>query len=316
MRGRYLKQGRWFWVADLAVDLAGIKMKNPVMSASGTFGSGVEYTGVFDVGMMGALVTTGLTLESKAGNRPPRLCETPAGLLNAVGLQNPGVDAFIRDILPGMLDFGVPVIANIAGSTKDEFVEIAEKFTGTGVAGLEINISCPNVKTGGMALGTIPEVAAQVVEAVIDSTDLPVIVKLTPNVTNIVELARAVADAGADALSLINTLLGMVIDVEQRKPVLGNIMGGLSGPAIRPIAVRAVWQVAQAIRIPIIGMGGICTGRDALEFMMAGASAVAVGSAFFHDPLSAVRIITELDEYCGEHGVDRLQDLVGSAWKE
>jgi len=303
-------------VADLAVDLAGIKMKNPVMSASGTFGSGVEYAGVFDVGMMGALVTTGLTLESKAGNRPPRLCETPAGLLNAVGLQNPGVDAFIRDILPGMLDFGVPVIANIAGSTKDEFVEIAEKFTGTGVAGLEINISCPNVKTGGMALGTIPEVAAQVVEAVIDSTDLPVIVKLTPNVTNIVELARAVADAGADALSLINTLLGMVIDVEQRKPVLGNIMGGLSGPAIRPIAVRAVWQVAQAIRIPIIGMGGICTGRDALEFMMAGASAVAVGSAFFHDPLSAVRIITELDEYCGEHGVDRLQDLVGSAWKE
>jgi dihydroorotate dehydrogenase (NAD+) catalytic subunit len=207
MRGRYLKQGRWFWVADLAVDLAGIKMKNPVMSASGTFGSGVEYAGVFDVGMMGALVTTGLTLESKAGNRPPRLCETPAGLLNAVGLQNPGVDAFIRDILPGMLDFGVPVIANIAGSTKDEFVEIAEKFTGTGVAGLEINISCPNVKTGGMALGTIPEVAAQVVEAVIDSTDLPVIVKLTPNVTNIVELARAVADAGADALSLINTLL-------------------------------------------------------------------------------------------------------------
>ncbi|CEO89392.1 dihydroorotate dehydrogenase [Syntrophaceticus schinkii] len=303
-------------MADLAVDLAGIKMKNPVMSASGTFGSGVEYAGVFDVGMMGALVTTGLTLESKAGNRPPRLCETPAGLLNAVGLQNPGVDAFIRDILPGMLDFGVPVIANIAGSTKDEFVEIAEKFTGTGVAGLEINISCPNVKTGGMALGTIPEVAAQVVEAVIDSTDLPVIVKLTPNVTNIVELARAVADAGADALSLINTLLGMVIDVEQRKPVLGNIMGGLSGPAIRPIAVRAVWQVAQAIRIPIIGMGGICTGRDALEFMMAGASAVAVGSAFFHDPLSAVRIITELDEYCGEHGVDRLQDLVGSAWKE
>jgi dihydroorotate dehydrogenase (NAD+) catalytic subunit len=316
MRGRYLKQGRWFWVADLAVDLAGIKMKNPVMSASGTFGSGVEYAGVFDVGMMGALVTTGLTLESKAGNRPPRLCETPAGLLNAVGLQNPGVDAFIRDILPGMLDFGVPVIANIAGSTKDEFVEIAEKFTGTGVAGLEINISCPNVKTGGMALGTIPEVAAQVVEAVSESTDLPVIVKLTPNVTNIVELARAVADAGADALSLINTLLGMVIDVEQRKPVLGNIMGGLSGPAIRPIAVRAVWQVAQAIRIPIIGMGGICTGRDALEFMMAGASAVAVGSAFFHDPLSAVRIITELDEYCGEHGVDRLQDLVGSAWKE
>ncbi len=303
-------------MADLSVNLAGIKMKNPVMSASGTFGSGVEYAGVFDVGMMGALVTKGLTLEAKAGNRPPRLCETPAGLLNAVGLQNPGVDTFIRDLLPEMLDFGVPVIANIAGTTKDEFVVLAERFSGTGVAGLEINISCPNVKTGGMALGTAPEVAAQVVKAVIESTDLPVIVKLTPNVTNIVELARAVADAGADALSLINTLLGMVIDVEQRKPVLGNLIGGLSGPAIRPVAVRAVWQVAQTVEIPIIGMGGICTGRDALEFILAGASAVAVGSAFFHDPLSAFRIITELDEYCGEHGVDRLQDLVGSVWKE
>ncbi len=303
-------------MADLSVNLAGIKMKNPVMSASGTFGSGVEYAGVFDVGMMGALVTKGLTLEAKAGNRPPRLCETPAGLLNAVGLQNPGVDTFIRDLLPEMLDFGVPVIANIAGTTKDEFVVLAERFSGTGVAGLEINISCPNVKTGGMALGTAPEVAAQVVKAVIESTDLPVIVKLTPNVTNIVELARAVADAGADALSLINTLLGMVIDVEQRKPVLGNLIGGLSGPAIRPVAVRAVWQVAQTVEIPIIGMGGICTGRDALEFILAGASAVAVGSAFFHDPLSAVRIIKELDEYCGEHGVDRLQDLVGSVWKE
>jgi len=302
-------------VADLAVNLAGIKMENPVMSASGTFGSGVEYDSVFDIGMMGALVTTGLTLESKVGNRPPRLCETPAGLLNAVGLQNPGVDVFIKDVLPEMLDFGVPVIANIAGSTKDEFVEIAEKFSGTGVAGLEINISCPNVKTGGMALGTAPEVAAQVVGSVVESTDLPVIVKLTPNVTNIVELARAVAAAGADALSLINTLLGMVIDVEQRKPMLGNVVGGLSGPAIRPVAVRAVWQVAQAVKIPIIGMGGICTGRDALEFILAGASAVAVGSAFFNDPLAAVRIIKELDEYCGEHGVDRLQDLVGAVWK-
>ncbi|HHV35154.1 MAG TPA: dihydroorotate dehydrogenase [Syntrophomonadaceae bacterium] len=302
-------------MADLAVNLAGIKMENPVMSASGTFGSGVEYDSVFDIGMMGALVTTGLTLESKVGNRPPRLCETPAGLLNAVGLQNPGVDVFIKDVLPEMLDFGVPVIANIAGSTKDEFVEIAEKFSGTGVAGLEINISCPNVKTGGMALGTAPEVAAQVVGSVVESTDLPVIVKLTPNVTNIVELARAVAAAGADALSLINTLLGMVIDVEQRKPMLGNVVGGLSGPAIRPVAVRAVWQVAQAVKIPIIGMGGICTGRDALEFILAGASAVAVGSAFFNDPLAAVRIIKELDEYCGEHGVDRLQDLVGAVWK-
>lgn len=316
MRGRYLKQVRWFWVADLSVNFAGIKMKNPVMSASGTFGSGVEYAGVFDVGMMGALVTKGLTLRPRAGNKPPRICETPAGLLNAVGLQNPGVDAFIKDVLPEMLGFGVPVIANIAGSTKDEFVEIAERFSGTGVAGLELNISCPNVKTGGMALGTAPEVAAQVVEAVIEVSDLPVIVKLTPNVTNIVELARAVADAGADALSLINTLVGMMIDVEQRKPVLGNVVGGLSGPAIRPVAVRAVWQVAQAVEVPIIGIGGICTGRDALEFMMAGASAVAVGSAFFNNPLAAVRIIAELEEYCFDHGVEKLQDLVGVAWKE
>lgn len=303
-------------MADLSVNFAGIKMKNPVMSASGTFGSGVEYAGVFDVGMMGALVTKGLTLRPRAGNKPPRICETPAGLLNAVGLQNPGVDAFIKDVLPEMLCFGVPVIANIAGSTKDEFVEIAERFSGTGVAGLELNISCPNVKTGGMALGTAPEVAAQVVEAVIEVSDLPVIVKLTPNVTNIVELARAVADAGADALSLINTLVGMMIDVEQRKPVLGNVVGGLSGPAIRPVAVRAVWQVAQAVEVPIIGIGGICTGRDALEFMMAGASAVAVGSAFFNNPLAAVRIIAELEEYCFDHGVEKLQDLVGVAWKE
>lgn len=303
-------------MADLSVNFAGIKMKNPVMSASGTFGSGVEYAGVFDVGMMGALVTKGLTLRPRAGNKPPRICETPAGLLNAVGLQNPGVDAFIKDVLPEMLCFGVPVIANIAGSTKDEFVEIAERFSGTGVAGLELNISCPNVKTGGMALGTAPEVAAQVVEAVIEVSDLPVIVKLTPNVTNIVELARAVADAGADALSLINTLVGMMIDVEQRKPVLGNVVGGLSGPAIRPVAVRAVWQVAQAVEIPIIGIGGICTGRDALEFMMAGASAVAVGSAFFNNPLAAVRIIAELEEYCFDHGVEKLQDIVGVAWKE
>lgn len=303
-------------MADLSVNLAGIKMQNPVMSASGTFGSGIEYASLFDIGKMGALVTKGLTLKPRAGNKPPRICETPAGLLNAVGLQNPGVEAFISDVLPEMLNFGVPVIANIAGSTTDEFVEMARQLSGTGIVGLEINISCPNVKTGGMALGTVPEVAAQVVEAVVGAADLPVIVKLTPNVTNIVELAKAVAGAGADALSLINTLVGMVIDVEQRKPVLGNVVGGLSGPAIRPVGVRAVWQVAQAVEIPIVGMGGICTGRDALEFILAGASAVAVGSAFFNNPMAAVRIITELDEYCTKHGVDKLQDLVGAAWKE
>ncbi len=303
-------------MADLSVNLVGIAMKNPVMSASGTFGSGVEYASVFDVSMMGALVTKGLTREPRAGNKPPRICETPAGLLNAVGLQNPGVEFFISELLPGMLEFGVPVIANIAGRTEEEFVYMAERLSKKGVAGLEVNISCPNVKTGGMALGTVPDVAAGVVEAVTKAADLPVIVKLTPNVTDIRELAAAVAEAGADAISLINTLVGMVIDVEQRIPVLGNCVGGLSGPAIRPVGVRAVWEVSQVVDIPVVGMGGITTGRDVLEYIMAGASAVAVGSAFFHDPLAAVKIIKELDEYCTEHGVEKLQDLVGAAWKE
>jgi dihydroorotate dehydrogenase (NAD+) catalytic subunit len=302
-------------MSDLSVSVAGIKMKNPVLSASGTFGSGKEYASIFDVGRMGGLVTKGLTLKPRSGNTPPRLCETPAGLLNAVGLQNPGADAFIRDVLPEMLAFGVPVIANIAGSTKDEYVQLAERFSGTGVAALEVNISCPNVQTGGMALGTVPQVAARVVEGVAGATDLPVIVKLTPNVTDIVELAQAVTAAGAGALSLINTLLGMVIDVRQRKPLLGNVVGGLSGPAIRPVAVRAVWQVARAVEIPVIGIGGICSGEDALQFILAGASAVAVGSAFFQDPLAALKVIEELDEYCREQGVDRLRDLVGAAWK-
>jgi dihydroorotate dehydrogenase (NAD+) catalytic subunit len=298
------------------VHFAGITMKNPVMSASGTFGSGVEYDSVFDVSSMGALVTTGLTKEPTAGNKPPRICETTAGMLNSVGLQNPGVDVFIRDLLPSMLEFGVPVIANIAGRSRDEFVYMAERLSNTGVAGLELNISCPNVKTGGMALGTVPEVAAGVVEAVVKATALPVIVKLTPNVTDIRELAAAVADGGADALSLINTLVGMVIDVDERKPVLANCVGGLSGPAIKPVGVRAVWEVSQTVDLPVIGMGGITTGTDALEYIMAGASAVAVGSAFFHDPLAAVKIIDQIDEYCTKHGVNKLQDLVGVAWKE
>lgn len=303
-------------VVDLSVEIAGIKMQNPVLVASGTFGSGVEYAPVFDVSKLGALVTKGLTLNPCPGNEPPRICETPAGLLNAIGLQNPGVESFIDDILPQMLDFGIPVIANIAGRTKEEFIALAERLTDTGVAGLEMNISCPNVKAGGMALGTVPEAAAEIVEAVVQSTDLPVIVKLTPNVTDIVGLARAVADAGAHALSLINTLLGMAIDVEARKPVLGNVTGGLSGPAIRPVAVRAVWAVSQAVDLPIIGMGGICTGRDALEFILAGASAVAVGSAFFHDPLAAVKIIEDLQSYCARNKIEGLRCLVGTAWKK
>ncbi len=300
---------------DLSVEVAGIRMQNPVLVASGTFGCGEEYSPLFDVGRLGALVTKGITLKPWQGNKPPRICETPAGLLNAVGLQNPGVDAFIHEILPVMKGYGVPVIANIAGFTKEEFVEIAERLTGTGVDGLEINISCPNVKSGGMALGTVPELAAEVVEAVVESTSLPVIVKLTPNVTDIVALARAVTDAGADALSLINTLLGMAIDIKSRRPVLGNVLGGLSGPAIRPVAVRAVWQVSQAVDVPVIGMGGICRGEDALEFILAGATAVAVGSAHFRDPLAAMKIISYLEHYCEENGINDWQKLIGTAWK-
>jgi dihydroorotate dehydrogenase (NAD+) catalytic subunit len=300
-------------VADLSTTIAGIGMKNPVMVASGTFGYGMEYRPVFDVGRLGALVTKALTLEPCPGNPPPRIWETPAGLLNAIGLQNPGVGAFISDILPVMRSYGVPVIANIAGCTGEELVALAERLEGSGVDALELNISCPNVKTGGMALGTDPFQAASVVAAVVRATTLPVIVKLTPNVTDITALAREVVDAGAAALSLINTLLGMAIDVEARKPALGNVTGGLSGPAIRPVAVRAVWQVAQAVGVPVIGMGGICTGRDALEFIMAGASAVAVGSALFHDPLAAVKIIEELEQYCDRNGITYWQSLIGAA---
>ena len=302
-------------MTDLAVSIAGISMSNPVLVASGTFGYGAEYHPVFDVSRLGALVTKGLTLRPCAGNPGRRLCETPAGLLNAIGLQNPGVEVFIGDILPAMRSYGVPVIANIAGATDEEYVALAERLDGSGVAGLELNISCPNVQAGGMALGTDPCLAASVVAAVVQATSLPVIVKLTPNVTDIVGLARAVVDAGAAVLSLINTLLGLAIDVETGRPALGNITGGLSGPAIRPVAVRAVWQVAQAVDVPIIGMGGICTGRDALEFILAGASAVAVGSAFFHDPLAAVKIIEDLERYCDRKGIADWRTLIGAAWK-
>jgi dihydroorotate dehydrogenase (NAD+) catalytic subunit len=302
-------------MVDLSVSIAGIGMKNPVTVASGTFGYGAEYQPIFEVNRLGALVTKGLTLKPCAGNPAPRIWETPAGLLNAIGLQNPGVDIFLSDILPVMLSYGVPVIANIAGFTGEEFVALAERLDGSGVAGLEMNISCPNVKAGGMALGTDPCLAASVVAAVVQATSLPVIVKLTPNVTDIVGLARAVVNAGAAALSLINTLLGMAIDVETGRPALGNVTGGLSGPAIRPVAVRAVWQVAQSVDVPIIGMGGICTGRDALEFILAGASAVAVGSALFHDPLAAMKVIGELEHYCDRKGIADWRLLVGAAWK-
>jgi dihydroorotate dehydrogenase (NAD+) catalytic subunit len=302
-------------MVDLSVEIAGIRMKNPVMVASGTFGFGLEYAPLFDLSRLGAIVTKALTVKPWPGNPAPRLWETPAGLLNAIGLQNPGVKVFVDQILPELKKFDVPVIANIAGFTKEEFAELASRLTGTGVSGLEVNISCPNVKAGGMVFGTVPELAAEVVEAVVKATPLPVIVKLTPNVTDIVAVAKAVVEAGAHALSLINTLLGMAIDIHRKKPVLANVTGGLSGPAIRPVAVRAVWQVSQAVDVPVIGMGGICTGSDALEFILAGATAVAVGSANFYDPLSSVKVVEEIENYCIEHGVESLRELVGAAWK-
>lgn len=255
----------------------------------------------------------GVSLEPWSGNRPPRITETPAGMLNAIGLQNPGVDYFITHDLPWLADQGVTTIVNIVGKTVEEYAAVAARLNqAPGVAAVEVNISCPNVKEGGIAFGTDPHMAAAVVAAVAESTDLPVIAKLSPNVTDITAIAKAVVDAGASIISLINTLLGMSIDVDQRRPVLANAMGGLSGPAIRPVAVRMVWQVHKSVDVPIIGMGGIMTTRDALEFILAGATAVAVGTATFRNPRAAVEIIQGLAAYCDQHGVP-VRRLVGAA---
>ncbi|MDP3045509.1 MAG: dihydroorotate dehydrogenase, partial [Bacillota bacterium] len=263
-------------VINTAVELAGIKLKNPVLTASGTFGYGHEYAKYFDLSRLGALVVKTLTLEPRKGNPPPRIAETPCGMLNAVGLENPGAAYFVREILPDLKQYPVPLIVSIAGCSVDEYATMARLMTAAGsIDALEVNISCPNVKAGGIAFGTVPEMAAEVIRAVRLNTDLPVIAKLTPNVTDIAGIAVVVVEAGADAVSLINTVTGMVIDIERRRPVLANQVGGLSGPAVRPIAVRAVWQVYRAVKVPIIGMGGIMEGRDALEFMLAGAQAVA-----------------------------------------
>ena len=298
---------------NLQVEMAGLVLKNPVMVASGTFGYGREYAEYFDLGILGAVMVKGVSLEPWPGNPPPRIAETPAGMLNAIGLQNPGVDYFIIHDLPWLVDQGVTTIVNIVGMTVEEYAAVAARLDqAPGVAALEVNISCPNVKEGGIAFGTDPQMAADVIAAVADSTELPVIAKLSPNVTDITAIAKAVAVAGADIISLINTLLGMSIDVDRRKPVLANVMGGLSGPAIRPVAVRMVWQVYQSVDVPIIGMGGIMTTRDALEFILAGATAVAVGTATFRNPTAAVEIIQGLADYCEQHGLS-IRRLVGAA---
>ena len=297
----------------LAVDIAGLKMKTPVTTASGTFGFGLEFQDFLDLEKVGAVTVKGTTLEPRAGNKGQRAVETPSGMLNCVGLENPGSDYFIEHTLPALQKIDVPVIVNIAGSTPEEYGELAKKLDIEGVHAIEINISCPNVKHGGIAFGTCPESAAEVVRAVKANTGKMVITKLSPNVTDIVEMALAAQEAGTDALSLINTLIGMKIDIDRRKPVLGNVMGGLSGPAVRPVAVRMVYQVAQKVNVPIIGMGGIMNAEDAIEFFLAGASAVAVGTANFCDPRLAETISQGMLSYLDRHGFKNIQEIIGLA---
>jgi dihydroorotate dehydrogenase (NAD+) catalytic subunit len=305
---------------DLSVDLAPrnqqreLRLRNPVIAASGCFGYGVEYAGLVDVQCLGAIVSKGVTRRPRRGARMPRLAETPAGLLNAIGLQNPGIRAVLAKYPPIWARWQVPVIVNLAGDSVEEFGELAALLDeAPGVAGTELNVSCPNVAVGGMIFGCDPYLAAEVTAAVRAATTLPLIVKLTPHATDVVEVARAVVDAGADALSCVNTLLGMAIDVRRRRPVLGNVTGGLSGPAIKPVALRIVYQVAQAVDVPVIGLGGISGLDDALEFFLAGASAVQVGTATFVDPGAMLHIVDGLPEWLAREGFSSLGEIVGLA---
>lgn len=298
---------------NLEVNVAGIKMKNPVATASGTFGFGEEYKDYIDLSCLGALVVKGITIESRPGNPPPRIAETPCGILNAIGLQNPGVDVVVNEVMPRLKGIGVPVIINISGDTPEDFGLLAQKLSDSGGAAIEVNISCPNIKKGGMQFGSDPVTAGEVTRAVKANTNLPVIVKLSPNVTDIVVIAKSVANAGADALSMINTLLGMKIDIHSRRPLLGNTMGGLSGPAIKPVAVRAVWQVYKEVDLPIIGMGGIAAPEDAIEFIMAGATAVAVGTANFINPRATIDLIEGIENFLRNNGYSRIDQLIGIA---
>jgi dihydroorotate dehydrogenase (NAD+) catalytic subunit len=295
----------------LAINLAGISMKTPVMTASGTFGFGPEYSEFVDLGKVGAIVVKGTTLTPRPGNAGRRITETPAGMLNCIGLENPGVDEFLQNTLPKLAKYDVPIIVNIAGNTVEEYGELAARLNVPGVAAIEINISCPNVKQGGIAFGTDCTSAASVVRQVKNNCDLPVIPKLSPNVTDIVSMAQAVEAEGADAISLINTLLGMAIDINSWRPVLGNIVGGLSGPAVKPVALRMVWQVAKAVKVPVIGMGGITTAQDAVEFLLAGASAVSIGTANFVNPRASVEVAEGIRDYLVERGLTHVSQLVG-----
>lgn len=298
---------------DLSVEIAGLRLRNPVMTASGTFGYGEEFSQYVNLETIGAFVTKGLSLKPRAGNPTPRIVETPGGMLNAIGLQNVGIDAFIQKKVPFLRTVNTPAIANFFGYTPDEYAELAAILdTIPEVRALEVNISCPNVKQGGIVFGTDPGCAASVVAACRAATRKPLIVKLSPNVTDIVEMALACEGAGADALSVINTLTGMAIDLERRRPVLANVTGGLSGPAIKPVALRMVWQVARAVKVPVIGIGGIMSATDALEFMLAGATAVQVGTASFVNPGAAQEIAEGMEQWLTERGIADVKSLIGA----
>lgn len=299
-------------MADLSVKIAGVEFKNPVIPASGVFGYGREYEELFSLSKLGGIATKGTTVTKRNGNLSPRIAETPSGMLNSVGLQNPGIDYFIETELPYLLKKDTVIIANIAGSTAEECAEIAEKLDNTDVHMIELNISCPNVKQGGMAFGATCEGAASVTKRVRKATKKPLIVKLSPNVTSITDIAKSVEAEGADSLSLINTVLGMRIDINTGRPILKNNMGGLSGPAVFPIAVRMVWQTANAVNIPIIGMGGISKAEEAVEMMMAGASAVQVGAAIFTDPYVPIKIIDGINGYLDSKNISTVKEIVGT----
>ncbi len=297
---------------DLSVTLAGVRLKNPIVPVSGTFGFGQEYGQYFDVERLGGMCVKGLTLHPRNGNPPPRIAETPMGMLNSVGLQNPGVDAFLETEWPRLMELDTVIIANISGNTPAEYGQMCEKLSAAGVPMIEVNVSCPNVKAGGLAYGTRPELAAEVTrEAKAHAGKTPVMVKLSPNVTDVTEIARAVADAGADAISLINTLRGMRIDLNTRRPILHMNTGGLSGPAVLPVALRMVWEVHNAVDLPILGMGGVYDAATAVEMLLAGATAVGMGSAIFADPMAPIKTIEGLDAWCQAHGVTAARDLTG-----
>lgn len=297
---------------NLAVNLGGLAMKNPITTASGTFAAGMEYSDFVDVSALGAVTTKGVSLNGWEGNASPRIAEVPSGMLNSIGLQNPGVAHLKSEELPWLREQGATTIVNVSGHSFDEYVQVIEALEDAPVDAYEVNISCPNVDAGGMTLGTHVPSVEKVVSLCREATSRPLIVKLTPNVTDITEIARAAEASGADAISLINTLLGMAIDVKRRRPVLARVVGGFSGPAVKPVALRMVWQCSKAVSVPILGMGGVTTGTDAVEFMLAGATAVAVGTANFMNPQATVDVIDGIIDYCEEQGVNDVNDLIGA----